>query len=158
MNQNVQAEALLQLNDASDFLAQFLNVLLIGQVAGAVVSARLTDIGGLWERTNGGGWQCRQTKRLLCFLALRKCRLTLHLALWQRRGAVSNLLVVGTSRFRTGTHCTVGTSISFCRIQRTCSQSYNFADLFIGEREPCGDIDRQVRLCLHGVWNVLQRY
>ena len=158
MNQNVQAEAFLQLNDAGNFLAQFLNILLIGQVAGAVVSAGLTNIGGLWERTNGGGWQCRQTKRLLCFLALRKCRLTLHLALWQRRGAVCHLLVVGTGRFSAGTHGAVRAGISFCRIQRTCSQRYYFTDLFIGEREPCGDIDRQVRLCFHGVWNMLQRY
>src|SRR5699024_9917487 len=57
--QKVQACTPLQLYDAVNFLAQFLIVLLIGRVDCAVVSVRLTDIGGLLERTSGGGWQCR---------------------------------------------------------------------------------------------------
>src|SRR5699024_4499656 len=158
VHQHIQTEAFLQLNDAGYFLAQLLNILLIAQDTIAVIRAGLTNIRGLRERTNRRGRQDRQLQRLLRFLTLSESRLTLYLAIRQRGRAVCHLLVVGTGRFSAGTHRAVRAGIGFRSIQWALCQGNNLADLLIGKGEPRGDINWQVRLRLHGVWNMLQRY
>ena len=159
--QHVDAQVFLQLDHGSDLAAQLFDVLLVGELAGAVIGTRTTDLLGLWERTNGGGWQLRQTQFILDLDALCELRLAGNLAFWQLRDALGDGVVVGALGFFTGAQGALGAGEGLLYLVALAvqgsSNGHNLGDLLVCEGEPASNVDRQVLFCLNGVWHVLQR-